>query len=69
MNKTLFIDTETTGLSRCGGDALVEVSVVDDDGNVLLSTLSIRDGKFRQPPATSTASPTRWSRDLHRPKT
>jgi DNA polymerase-3 subunit epsilon len=39
MNKTLFIDTETTGLSRCGGDDLVEVSVVDDDGIVLLSTL------------------------------
>ena len=39
MNKKLFIDTETTGLSRSGGDDLVEVSVVDDDGIVLLSTL------------------------------
>lgn len=35
----LFIDTETTGLSRFRGDDLVEVSIVDDEGNVLLSTL------------------------------
>jgi DNA polymerase-3 subunit epsilon len=39
MIKTLYIDTETTGLSRSGGDDLVEVSVVDGYGNVLLSTL------------------------------
>jgi DNA polymerase-3 subunit epsilon len=39
MKKTLYIDTETTGLSRRCGDDLVEVSIVDDDGIVLLSTL------------------------------
>jgi DNA polymerase-3 subunit epsilon len=39
MIKRFYVDTETTGLSRSGGDDLVEVSVVDEYGNVLLSTL------------------------------
>jgi len=34
-----YVDTETTGLHRAGGDELVEVAVIDDCGNVLLSTL------------------------------
>ena len=35
----LYIDTETTGLSRRSGHELVEVAVVSDDGSALLSTL------------------------------
>ncbi|AYW42369.1 3'-5' exonuclease [Pseudomonas aeruginosa] len=37
--RTVYLDTETTGLSCSGGDELVEISVVDDGGNVLLDSL------------------------------
>ncbi len=36
---TLFLDTETTGLSPSSGADLVEVAIVNDDGDVILNTL------------------------------
>lgn len=36
---TLYLDTETTGLAPQNGDAIVEVSIVDSRGKVLLDTL------------------------------
>lgn len=35
----IFLDTETTGLSAKNGDKIVEISIVDNIGNVLLDTL------------------------------
>lgn len=35
----LFLDTETTGLSPSGGDAIVEVAIIDASGRALLDTL------------------------------
>lgn len=35
----LFLDTETTGLSPAGGDAVVEIAIVNDDGRAVLNTL------------------------------
>lgn len=37
--RTIYMDTETTGLYACCGDELLEVAVVDDAGNVLLESL------------------------------
>lgn len=36
---TLFLDTETTGLSPARGDAIVEVAIVDSNGQAVLDTL------------------------------
>lgn len=36
---SLYLDTETTGLSPNAGDAIVEIAIVDDDGTKLLDTL------------------------------
>jgi DNA polymerase-3 subunit epsilon len=36
---TLYLDTETTGLSPARGDAIVEVAIVDGSGRVLIDTL------------------------------
>lgn len=35
--KPVYVDTETTGLNRT--DEIIEISIVDDDGSVLLETL------------------------------
>jgi len=35
----LFLDTETTGLSPAGGDAVVEIAIVDAEGRAILNTL------------------------------
>lgn len=35
----LFLDTETTGLSPAGGDAIVEIAIVDTEGRAVLNTL------------------------------
>ena len=37
--KTFFLDTETTGLSKAKGAELVEISLIDDNGAVLINTL------------------------------
>ena len=37
--RTIFLDTETTGLNRAGDDDVLEVSVINDAGDVLLDTL------------------------------
>lgn len=37
--KTVYFDSETTGLRSDDGEELVEISLVDDAGNVLLDTL------------------------------
>lgn len=37
--RTLYLDTETTGLYASHGDELLEIAVVGDTGNVLLDTL------------------------------
>ena len=36
---TLYLDTETTGLSAAGGHTIVEVAIVDEHGAVLIDTL------------------------------
>lgn len=36
---TVFLDTETTGLSPSTGDAIVEVAIVDNSGRALVNTL------------------------------
>jgi len=36
---TLYLDTETTGLSPSRGDRIVELAVVDDDGQTVIDTL------------------------------
>ena len=36
--KTIFLDTETTGLNAHYGDELVEIAIVDSEGNTLLNT-------------------------------
>lgn len=36
---TVYLDTETTGLSPARGDTIVEVAIVDSNGQVLLDTL------------------------------
>lgn len=36
---TVYLDTETTGLSPAKGDAIVEVAIVDGEGRVLIDTL------------------------------
>jgi DNA polymerase-3 subunit epsilon len=35
----VYLDTETTGLSAARGDKIVEISIVDQEGNVLIDTL------------------------------
>ncbi len=35
----IYLDTETTGISPSNGDAIVEVAIVDELGNILLNTL------------------------------
>jgi DNA polymerase III epsilon subunit-like protein len=35
----LFLDTETTGLNPAGGDAVVEIAIVDTAGRPILNTL------------------------------
>ena len=35
----IYIDTETTGLSASRGDKIVELSIVDQEGNILIDTL------------------------------
>ena len=37
--ETLYLDTETTGLSSSRGDRIVELAVVDDDGRTVIDTL------------------------------
>lgn len=37
--RTLYLDTETTGLSAACGDEILEIAIVDDTGAVLLDTL------------------------------
>ena len=39
MNMFVYLDTETTGLSASRGDKIVEISIIDDKGNVLIDTL------------------------------
>ena len=39
MNINLFLDTETTGLSAANGDKIVEIAIVDENGNVLMDEL------------------------------
>lgn len=36
---TLYLDTETTGLSPRNGDAIVEIAIVDDTGRSVIDTL------------------------------
>lgn len=36
---TLYLDTETTGLSAASGDTIVEIAIVDDRGVALINTL------------------------------
>lgn len=36
---TIFLDTETTGLSSASGDEIVEIAIVDAAGRVLIDTL------------------------------
>jgi hypothetical protein len=36
---TVYLGTETTGLSSARGDAIVEVAIVDGEGRVLIDTL------------------------------
>jgi DNA polymerase-3 subunit epsilon len=38
-SRTLYLDTETTGLSCYNGDEVVELAVIDDAGEVLLESL------------------------------
>jgi DNA polymerase III epsilon subunit-like protein len=35
----LYLDTETTGLHASGGDAIVEIAIVDERGVALINTL------------------------------
>ena len=35
----VYLDTETTGLSASRGDKIVEISIIDDEGRVLIDTL------------------------------
>lgn len=37
--RTLYLDTETTGLSAASGDELLELALIDDAGTVLIDTL------------------------------
>lgn len=36
---TIYLDTETTGLSSASGDAIVEIAIVDAAGEILIDTL------------------------------
>jgi DNA polymerase III epsilon subunit-like protein len=36
---TIYLDTETTGLSPAAGDAVVEIAIVDSSGRAVLNTL------------------------------
>jgi DNA polymerase-3 subunit epsilon len=50
QNKPVYLDTETTGLNQT--DEIIEISIIDDDGNPLIETLV----KPSQPiPASATA--------------
>lgn len=37
--RTVYLDTETTGLNKNGKDRIVEICVLDDEGEVLLHSL------------------------------
>jgi len=37
--ETVYLDTETTGLSPGNGARIVEIAILDDDGRPLLDTL------------------------------
>ncbi len=37
--RTIYLDTETTGLSAASGDELLELALIDDAGTVLIDTL------------------------------
>ena len=41
-NKYIIIDTETTGFHPYDGDELLQVSIIDTDGNVLFDEYSSR---------------------------
>lgn len=47
----VFLDTETTGLSVEHGDRIVEISIVDEAGSVLLDTLVDPEGRQSHPEA------------------
>jgi DNA polymerase-3 subunit epsilon len=48
--RTVYLDTETTGLSAASGDELLELAVIDDAGKVLFETL-IRPNHLTEWPA------------------
>ncbi|QKJ65269.1 3'-5' exonuclease [Deefgea piscis] len=37
--KTFYLDTETTGLNRNGEDEIVEIAIIDQDGEIILHSL------------------------------
>lgn len=49
--QTVYLDTETTGLNPERGDTMVEIGIVDDAGDVLISTL-VNPGKTISPEAS-----------------
>ncbi len=37
--KTFYLDTETTGLNRDGEDEILEIAIIDQDGEIILHSL------------------------------